>query len=710
MKKGIRSMTVIVAAMLIYCTATTLVFADEEERRTDLRLDAVVVKAEKRSEEAQDVPASITVLEEGDLRDMGIRNTDDLAKHVPNLEFNDFGSRRHGLMFLRGIKNLPTSEPSTGFYVDGVNYSKPYMFNFPLFDVERVEVLKGPQGTLYGRNTVGGVINVFTRDPGNEVISSAGTTFGNFEQKEVRGSWSGPLVEDRLFMGVYGMAASRDGYMENDVDTGGRNGRYQDGMAGRVKLRYLANEDWEIGMILDAQQHEDGAYSARRTRRNSLVKAGTVGTDRRRHYSHDFEGEQKNDCWGATLNSRYETGLGTFHSITGYRDFDSDEDIDADFSPLDVMRKRYVQRDSDFSQEFRLSSPEGNDPFKWLVGTYVFNLDSQTEVTNRMGVAHASPGMKVVFDTDRRNTGAAGFGQGTYTFFDKLDLTLGLRYEYEHAEAVADQLNTPAGGPTTRVAHTDDSMHFTALLPKLSLAWHFNDDHMIYGTISRAHRSGGFNDASAPAGKQAYEEEYSWLYEVGLKSMFMDDRLMFNLSGFYTAIDDEQLPLFKTGTMQSYIDNAGKSYRTGVEIESRYKLTEEFDLSANFSWIEARFEEYEDPAIGADYAGNRVFLVPNYTYGVGLDYRHALKGQWSLVGRADVTGVGSRYFDDGNTVEENPYDLINLRFGVEGEHLACSVWVKNIFDKEYTVFENTTAGIAEDGAPRTFGASLDYHF
>ncbi|WP_147820710.1 TonB-dependent receptor [Salidesulfovibrio onnuriiensis] len=700
----------LLAALALVCAAAPCARAGQEEKKEDLRLEPVVVNAEKRSEEVQDVPASITVLEEGDLRDMGIKNTDDLARHVPGLEFNDFGSRRHGLMFLRGIKNLPTTEPSTGYYVDGVNYSKPYMFNFPLFDVERVEVLKGPQGALYGRNTVGGVINVLTRQPGNEVVFSAGTTLGNFGQKEVRGNWSGPLVEDRLFLGIYGMAAARDGFMENDVDTGGKDGRYQDGKAARMKLRYLANPDWELGLILDAQQHDDGAYSGRRTSRNSLVKAGAVGTDSRYHYSHDFDGSQENECWGATLNSVYETGLGSFHSITGYRDYDSDEDIDADFSPLDVMRKQYVQRDQDFSQEFRLNSSEGDGPLEWLVGTSFFNLHSRTEVTNRMGADHAAPGMKVAFDTDRHNMGASAFGQGTYTFWERFDLTLGLRYEYEHADVDAEQLNTPAGGPASVAASHDGAMHFGALLPKVSLAWHLDDDHMLYGTISRAHRSGGFNDASAPSGKEAYAEEYSWLYEVGLKSMFMDGRLMFNLSGFYTSIDDEQLPLFKTGTMQSYIDNAGKSYRTGIEIESRYRLTEELGLDANFSWIEARFEEYEDPAVGADYAGNRVFLVPNYTYGLGLDYRHALNGDWNLVGRADITGVGSRYFDDGNTVEENPYDLVDLRFGVEGEHLACTLWVKNVFDKEYTVFENTTAGIAEDGAPRTFGMSLDYSF
>ena len=695
---------------MAYFAVAKCVYAQQADEKQSFRLAPVVVKAEKRIEEAQDVPASITVLEEGDLKDMGIKSTDDLARHVPGLEFVDFGSRRHVLMFLRGIKSLPNGEPSTGYYVDGVNYSKPYMFNFPLFDVEHIEVLKGPQGTLYGRNTSGGVINVYTKQPGNDVSASVGTTFGNYNQKESRGYWSGPLVEDKLFLGIYGMAAYRDGYMVNDVDTGNKDGRYLDGKSGRIKLRYLANDDWEISMTMDAQQHDDGAYTARRTERNGLVKAGRADVDKRYHYSHDYESTQKNACWGTTLISKYETGAGALHSITGYRAYHSDEYIDTDFSPLDVMRKEYVQKDSDFTQEFRMVSPEDKGPFRWLMGTYFFHLRADTETANLFGVDSANPGLKVDFDTERKNVGASLFGQGTYTMFDKLDLTLGLRGEYERASIESSQFNTPAGGPSSLTASMDGSKEFTAFLPKVVLAWHFNDDHMTYGTISRAHRSGGFNDVSAPAGSEVYGEEYSWLYEIGQKSFFLNQRLMFNVAGFHTEIQEEQLPLFKVASMQSYTANAGKSHRTGIEIESRYKLTSDLGLSANLSWLRAEYDEYYDPVIAQDYKGNRVFCVPNYTYGIALDYRRQLSEGWSLFSRADLMGVGSRYFDDANTVKEDPYELVDLRLGVEGEHLDCSLWVKNLFDKEYVAFENTKTGAAEDGAPRMFGVSLDYRF
>ncbi|WP_291325499.1 TonB-dependent receptor [Desulfovibrio sp. UCD-KL4C] len=672
-------------------------------------LPLVTVKSQKRTEKVQEVPVSVVALDEIAIKDMDIKNTDDLSFHVPNLEFNDFGSRRHGFMFLRGVKSLPTGEPSIGYYVDGVSYSKPYMFNFPLFDVEQIEVLRGAQGTLYGRNTIGGVINVYTQQPGNEVRSSFGGELGNFHSKEFRASWSGPIVEDKLFLGVYGLGAFKDGYMENDISTDGDDGRHQDGKSGRVKLRYLPAEDLDMSFSFDIQNHDDGAYAMRRTERNAMVQAGKLSADKPYHYSHDYEGSQKNDCWGLSLNSEYKTKYGKLYSITGYRFFDSDEKLDSDFSPLDQMRKNYLQQDKDFSQEFRFTSLEDEEVVKWLAGAYFFLLESDTDITNLYGTSSSSPGEKLRFKTDKKNVGSALFGQGTYTFGKNFDLTMGLRYEYEYAGAGSSKFQTPAGSSEKLLVDRDASNSFSKLLPKVSLAWHVTKDRTLYGTVSRASRSGGFNDASAPADHQSYDEEDSWLYEVGLKSSLFDNRLNLNLSGFYTSIDDEQLSLFQADSMQSYTANAGSSHRLGVEVESKFMVMPGLNFSGSFTWMQAEFDKYS-PSTGVDYKGNRVFGVPDYTYTLAADYRRNLAGEWGVFSRIDLLGIGSRFFDDGNTVKENPYELVNLKVGVEGKHLDVYLWSKNILDRQYVMMENTAAGVAEDGAPRTFGISIDYRF
>ncbi|MCJ2163531.1 MULTISPECIES: TonB-dependent receptor [unclassified Pseudodesulfovibrio] len=675
-----------------------------------LTLETVVVKAEKRSAEAQKVPASMTVLEQSDIQDMGIDGMSDLAEHVPNLEFHDFGSRKHGLLFLRGIKSLPAGQSGTGFNVDGVSYIQSYMFGFPLFDVDRIEVLRGAQGTLYGRNTTGGVINIYTARPGNEFASTAGTTFGNYGTRELRANCSGPLIEDKLFLGIYGLASSENGFMENDIETGGDDGRNKEGKAGRVKLRYKASDDWEMTLSLDGQHHDDGAYSSRRTERNGYVQSGTFSADDRYHYSHDFEGSQDVDFWGAGLDSEWKTTMGTVQSITGYRGYDSIEWIDADFSPLDYMRKRFLQKDKNFSQEFRMTSPEDGGPLKWITGLYLYHFDSETIVGNHFGSASPNPGMEVRFDTVRRNTGSAVFGEATYAVLPRFDLTLGLRGEYEHAKGASTRTNILANGMSSVTSAFDRQENYTALLPKLSLAWHFTDEVMTYAAVAKAHKNGGFNDASAPHGDEGYGEEESWLYEVGVKSFAFDKRLMVNVAAFYTTIDNEQLSLYQASVKQGYLANAGKSHRTGIELESRFKLASAWTLSGNASWIDARFDEYEDPVLGVDYAGERVFCVPEYSYELALDYRDRIAADCDLFGRVGLSGVGPQYFDNANTVRQAAYELVNMRLGFQWKQLECSLWAKNLFDRYYVAFENTTAGIAEDGKLRTFGVSVDYTF
>ncbi len=677
----------------------------------ELILAPVVVTAEKRAEDAQKVPASMTVLERGDLEDMNISGAADLAARVPNLEFNEFGSRRHGLLFLRGIKSLPGGQAGTGLTVDGVAYDKTYMFGFPLFDVERIEVLRGAQGTLYGRNTTGGVINVHTVQPGDTFTSTVGAGLGSHGARELRANAGGPLLEDRLWLGLYGLARQQDGFMRNDVDTGGDEGRHQDGRAGRVHMRWQPSRDWEATLSLDAQHHDDGAYPSRRTGRNGLVRAGKFAADDDRHYSHDFEGSQDVDFWGAGLRSTWRTDQGTLHSVTGYRSYDSDEWIDADFSPLDLMRKNQLQKNEDISQEFRWTSPEDGGRLSWLLGTYLFHFEDESATVNHFGsAAGAASAGEVRFDTRRTNSGAALFGEGRCALLPGLDLILGLRGECERVRGESARTDTAPGGAQSVPVAFDQDRDYAALLPKVSLAWQAGDGVMAYATVARAHKGGGFNDASAPAGAEAYGEEDSLLYELGVKTHLLDRRLMVNAAAFYTTIDNEQLPLFQPALKQGYLANAGKSHRAGLELEARFRLADSWTLSGGGSWIDARFDEYADAGLGVDYAGKRVFCVPEYSYQLAVDYRNRIAPGWTLFGRADFCAVGPRYFDNANAVRQGAHELVNLRLGLRWRELECALWVKNLLDRHYVAFENTEAGIAEDGGPRTFGVSINYVF
>jgi iron complex outermembrane receptor protein len=200
---------------------------DKKAQEQVCQMAPVTVTAQKRTENVQDVPDGITVLNEVEIQDAGITDMVSLSTHVPNLEFYDFGSRWHNQTYIRGIKSLPNSEPSTGYYVDGVNYSKSYMFAFPLFDVERIEVLRGPQGTLYGRNTMAGVINVHTKMPDNELAVGLSGSIGSYNDRQLKGYAQSPIITDKLFLGIAGLVSACDGYMENDVPGVGAIDRHQ---------------------------------------------------------------------------------------------------------------------------------------------------------------------------------------------------------------------------------------------------------------------------------------------------------------------------------------------------------------------------------------------------------------------------------------------------------------------------------------------------
>lgn len=696
------------------------IFADENSSDTEesVQVESVVVTAQKITQDLQDVSESITVLNDTVIEDAQIKDMESLSAHVPGLEFSNFGSRRHSLTFMRGIKSVHSGEPATGYYVDGVNYSKSYMFDFPLFDVERIEILKGPQGTLYGRNAMSGVINVHTRKPDNETESELGITVGSDELSELTGFLRTPILEDKLFLGLSGLMEKHDGYMENDTDTEGEDGRHTDGGAGRLKLRFLPSDLLDIMLSLDGQTYDEGAFPFRRTSKNSFVKNGTLLSDNIYHYSHDFEGSADTDFWGLSLNMDYTMPLGTLTSATGYRDYTVDEFIDSDFSPLDMTRLNYIQDEKNFSQEFRLASSESESLFKWLVGLSFFKNESENHSTTYYSSAMkgnpnnplgASSGNQLTL-SDGTNEGAALFGQGTYTFLKTIDLTLGGRYEYEEAEMQRLQRDSPDDSDSlSTLEYPSASSDFNTLLPKVSLGWHVTDNQMVYITFSGGHRSGGFNKL-APSDRIAYGEESSWLYEVGSKLSFLDKKLITNISAFYMDIADEQIAMFETSLNTSYIVNAGESHRLGIEAEICYTPFPGLDFNAGITAIEAEYDSYADPALGTDYNGNQVFGVPEYSVNMGTQYRCPLWGQWGFLGRLDFSGYGKRYFDDANTVEEKPYSLVNAKVGIEGSHMDIYLWSRNLLDRHYVSLENVSKGLAEDGEPMTMGLTVTYRF
>lgn len=695
--------TLLVAFGLVLCIGTQ-VFAEEKGGEDPLQLDPLLVTAEKRAEDLQDVPASITAIAESQILDSGISSLQDFSHQVPNLFINNWGFRGNSFVFVRGIGAV-SNDPAVGFYVDDVNYMDARVFDSNLFDIERIEVLRGPQGTLYGRNSLGGVINIITKKPDNEFHAGVEQKIGNYDLVETDMYIRGPLIEDKLFIGFSGNLEKRDGYSRNDYL--GKAGDDRDDKSGRLQLRWTPNDKLNVQASIDGEQINDGAFP--------ITKLSKVDDDPH-HFSHNVNGEHERNSVGSSLKVGYEAELLNITSITGFRHYDDNVVNDQDFTAANLYWAKEVIRDNQFSQEFRFTSPTNNGDWKWLGGLYGFH--EKKDYYLQMNY----PGFGGVVEDSRSdlNTfGYAAFGQATYTMFSKLDITGGLRYDYEHSSIDFDRISAPVAiNPDLSF---NDSTHSNAFLPKFQLAYHWTEEVMTYAGISRGYRSGGFNTGFSSVSDASFDPEYSWNYEIGTKTSWFDNRLVLNGAVFYIELDDQQITqLLPSANM--VIRNAGESRSMGFELESSVLLAEGLTVEAGFGYTDSEFTKYEDSVAGVNYKGNKTPLAPEHTYNLALQWRKPLmdkcgsirsKGPLNFFVRGELQGIGNFYWNTSNTIKENAHELVNLRIGLESDHFDLTFWVKNLFDKHYRAVAFEFPGsdpVGQAGDPRTFGLTLNARF
>lgn len=674
--------------------------------------EPVVVTARKWAELAQDVPGSVVVLPESFLEDSGVRSMRDASFFVPNLFINEFSSRRLTFPTIRGIGS-GIGDPAVTTYIDGVPQLTINSTNLPLLDVERIEFLRGPQGTLYGRNSIGGVIHILSRRPGNEPEFRAGATLGNYDFQEYVFSGSVPLIEDELFMSFSGLHAQRDGYTVNNFT--GNDVDYRESFFGRGQILWTPSEQSEFRLTFFGETSDDGGFV--------LSELNRLRRDPHR-INQDYEGVADRDLFGTALTWNYFGEDIDFVSISAFQDWEVFETSDFDFSPIDGIRRRTEESQSYFSQEFRVSSSADRNvelsdgaEFKWLAGLSFFVADSDRLAANNFrpgGAGILFPPGQVGLDTqwgDFEDFSIAGFGQATLTLNEKLDLTAGLRYDYEYKEATVNH-TFESGGFTLLSTTTDLDQDFDQVVPMFSAAYHFSDDVMGYGSAAMGFKAGGFN-LNAPAGRLAFDQETSWTYETGLKTSFFDDRLSVNAAAFYIDWDDLQLSLFDA-MAGGYIANAASATSRGFELEFNLQPTEGVDLFAGLGYTDAEFDNFTDP-YGTDTTGRKLAFVPDHTWNLGAQYTGKINQSTSWYVRGEYVGVGTYYYDAGNRASEQ-FKLANFRLGVRSHNVSVEGWIRNAFDEEYVLVAfqpspvDPSVFVGESGAPQTFGVTVSIAF
>ncbi len=679
------------------------------------QLSPVIVTAEKKTENLQNVPLSVTVFSEQKIEDAGITTIQDVSRLTPNMFIANWGFRGNSFVFTRGIGAI-VNDPAVGFYVDDVNYMDSRMFDTPLFDIERIEVLHGPQGTLYGRSTLGGVINIITKKPTNRKNYGVSLGVGSENSRETTAYIRTPLVEDRLFLGLSGGWAARDGFHENDflhedVD-------YRENFQGRVQLRWLPSPEMDITAAISGERIDDGVFPL-----TDMQAAET----RPHHISYNYKGSDNRDSLGSSLRISYDMPWSRLTSVTAVHSYDDDVDNDQDFTPVDIIVAREEVNDRQFTQELRLHSVKKDKRFQWLTGAYVYAGDQDHLLELHFREAAASMGlapmaMSSVADATKETRGWALFGQGSLSFFDRFQFLAGLRYEREKNSI--DRISRIVSGGRTvpgmdSVLESDKEKG--VILPKVQLSYTISPEMMVYTSAARGYRSGGFNTDFIDMADLSFAPEYSWNYESGIKSSWFDKHLIVNAALFYIDLEDQQVTNVLSSA-STVIRNSGKSRSTGFELEGFALFGNGFMIDGGLGYTDSEYRTYFDRVPGLDYAGNSTPLAPRTTWHLGAQYSFPVMESFPFfkegqplfwLNRAEIQGVGKFYWNDANTLYQDPYELVNLRSGFETENFTVTFWVKNLFDEQYNAVAFAFAGssaIAQAGDPRQFGLTLKFRF
>ena len=685
--------------VLIIVMTTLQVWAEDGV----IQVETMTVTAEKRKADEQHVPISMDAFDAMNLEDAGVRNMPDLIRFVPNVYFKE--ATMENIMVVRGVSSVDGAIIGpVGVYIDGINYPLQFMHNLELLDIERVEFLRGPQGTLYGRNTESGVLNIVTREPGNEFSGTVKATYGLFDtshgmipEYEAGVSLDIPVIKDTFFLGIDGQGIKSDGFMKNT-----RSGKEDAARIDRKNVKagalWLPSDRLSVSFTADTYEYDDGQGLYR-----IFTSDGELRNDNPTEMKGFHDSTLNQEGSGQALKIEYEADAFDLVSVTGHRAYDQYSVLGSGVGVADYGRNVWEFDDRFLSQELRFSSKENSGPFEWLVGVYGFKEETDIYFSKFDDLQ--------IRNTQIDKNGAAAFVNATYTFLNRLHLTGGLRYDAISLEGSQD-LDGYDWSYNDISADYSKDLNFGEWLPKAVLSYDVNPSAIVYASAAKGYLEGGYNYAQATNEDSfEYDPEYTWNYELGIKTDWFDKRLIANVSVYYISMKDKQVSQYTAGGAVVAISNAAQAHSKGIEVELQAKPIKGLELFASFGYVDAEIDEWASGA--SDYSGNKMPNTPDYTYSLGSQYRH----ESGFFGRVDFLGTGKMYGNVQNDhhVKLDEYCLVNLRAGYESDKYDVILWCKNAFDEAYytSAFDYGAAepiGVAQNGDPRTVGVTVTYRF
>jgi iron complex outermembrane receptor protein len=713
-------------------------------------LEAVTVSARRRDESLQDVPVAVSAFELEDLRDMQARNLDGLQGAVPNLNIvQGRGSSSSVNAFIRGIGQpdaLQTFDPGVGIYVDDVYFSRIQGGLFSLYDVERIEVLRGPQGTLYGKNSTGGAIKVVTRRPGDQPVADVEFTAGNYGRLEGRFYGSMPF-SDTVGASIAFVTADNDGYVTDPLT--GADYNEDDNRSIRFKLAGDPSEHFSWDLAVDYTKQDNALALGRPTAPliQTDLATGPVALLLPDTGEYDFESStsfgpgQGQELEHTGFRLGFDVGLSdawTFKSITAYRELETASFIDIDASQFELGDVLVAFDQDQTSQEFQFHHDNGGT-MQSVLGLYYLkeNVPSHQEAyaDDLFALGGAPISFLRTIDDDLSTTSYAAFAHTAWEFAPTWSLSAGLRYTREkkdYQRSTSTFWGAPFGGLNETVA-LDTDQTWDAWTPSLSLEKNFNDNMLGYVSANRGFKSGGFNgraNSVVEAANAEFAPEYVWTYEAGLKMTSDDRRLLGNVAVFHSQYKDFQArvsdivnPDEPTPTFSFPVLNAAELTINGVEFEGIALVGDATKLSAQLGWMDAKYDEFVDPRVDLNPAlGNlhdHVPFSPDWTARIGAthSFYFANGGAFTIGGDVSYRGETWLSVDNRDALSQDAYTLLGV-YGVYDS--PDSKWqvragVRNATDEVYKVDGQEFSSVgniqtAYYGWPRNYYASVRYSF
>ncbi len=733
--------------------AAMMAAAGQTQAQDSTSLQEIVVTAQKRSENLQAVPVSVTAMTADQLKDQRVGDVLALSGLAPGLQIKTDDNAANPRIFIRGVgvnDFNPATASAVGVYVDGVYVASPLAQMAGFYDLQQVEVLRGPQGTLYGRNTTGGAINVTTKKPSATPTADLAVDYGRFNSLNVQGGVGGPLVGDQLTFRISGLYDKSDGYTLNRLT--GNKGNDADRKAVRGALQFKPDDKLTIDFTASYSHSNGGSIL---TYNRSLVAqtaeaastatpdptygyifckptyytsgqctnvAGYANTSTDKYAGdYRFEGKDLVKLFGATTAVTYDFGPVTFYSITGYQNAKRDDVEETDANPVSIFDARYVAEQSTTSQEFRLQS-NGKTALRWVAGVYgardILDNDSHYNVLEVMRVPTADnptgmdPANSVgVFGwpLHQKSSSYAAFGQVDYDLTPQLTVTGGLRWSQD--KKTFHYVSDVDYGLLTLFTY-DNSKTFSSLSGRIGLRYAINDDANVYATFNRGTKSGGFfsGQTTDPRDLGPYKDETVNAYEVGAKSEFFDRRLRVNVSAFYYDYKDLQVytVVQRDGLPVQLFTNASAARIYGGEAEIEARPMRGLSLTLGASLLSAKYKDFVSE--GNDYSGNTLPSAPKASLNGAARYEHPL-ASGTLISQLDFTYRGKVYYDTANTdrLSDKARAYVNGQLGwaFDSGRYELGVWGKNLANTTNISDITPVAAFGFDvfsmGPPRTYG-------